>query len=109
VSREDPERPYQEAFMNNFGTTAAMFSRSTAIFSKIIDGIPSERWLVQPANDSNHLLWIAGHVVVHRGIAAKLLGTGWSAPWEKLFTRGAKRVDADQYPPTLDKRNSERI
>lgn len=54
--------------MNAFATTAAMFSRSTAIFNKTIDGIPSERWLVQPAIDSNHLLWIAGHVIVEAEI-----------------------------------------
>jgi len=85
--------------MSDFGITAAMFSRSTAIFSKTIDGIPAEKWLVQPSVDSNHLLWIAGHVVVHRGLAARLLGVEWSAAWEKLFARGKTRVGADQYPP----------
>ena len=88
--------------MSDFGITTAMFSRSTGMFSKTIDGIPPEKWILQPASDSNHLLWIAGHVIVHRGVAAKLLGAEWSAPWEKLFARGAKRVDADQYPPASD-------
>jgi hypothetical protein len=85
--------------MSDFLITTAMFSRSTAIFSKTIDGIPEEKWLVQPSTDSNHLLWIAGHVVVHRGLAARLLGAEWEAAWEKLFARGKKRVGADQYPP----------
>ena len=88
--------------MSDFATTSAMFSRSTAIFNKTIDGIPSERWLVQPSADSNHLLWIAGHVVVHRGLAARLLGAEWSAPWQKLFARGTKRVEPGQYPPARD-------
>jgi len=88
--------------MSEFGTTVAMFSRSTVMFDKAIAGIPPERWLVQPATDSNHLLWIAGHVVVHRGLAARLLGAEWSAPWEKLFARGTKRVDSDQFPPAND-------
>jgi hypothetical protein len=91
-----------EAAMSDFGTTAAMFARSTAIFSRTINGIPAEKWLVQPSADSNHLLWIAGHVVVHRGLTARLLGAEWSAPWEKLFARGTKRVAADQYPPATD-------
>jgi len=84
--------------MSDFGTTAAMFSRSTALFSKTIDGIPPERWLVQPSAESNHMLWIAGHVVVHRGLTTRLLGGEWSAPWEKLFARGTRRVGADRYP-----------
>ena len=88
--------------MSEFGTTIAMFSRSTVMFNKAIDGIPPESWLVQPATDSNHLLWIAGHVVVHRGLAAKLLGAEWSAPWEKLFARGTKRMDSGQFPPAKD-------
>jgi len=85
--------------MSDFGVTVALFSRSSAIFGKTIDGIPAEKWLVQPSIDSNHLLWIAGHVVVHRGLAARLLGAEWSAAWEKLFARGQPRVGADQYPP----------
>jgi hypothetical protein len=72
------------------------------MFNKAIDGISPESWLVQPATDSNHLLWIAGHVVVHRGLAAKLLGAEWSAPWEKLFARGTKRADSEQFPSPHD-------
>ena len=48
--------------------------------------------------DSNHLLWIAGHVVVHRGKVLKLLGQPWSAPWESLFARGVARGASEQYP-----------
>jgi uncharacterized damage-inducible protein DinB len=76
-----------------------MLSRSTGIFNKTVAGISDEKWLEQPGSDSNHMLWIAGHVVVSRASAAKLLGASWSAPWEKLFSRGSKRVDANDYPP----------
>ena len=92
--------------MGEFATTTAMFNRSTGIVEKTTEGIPAEKWLLQPAADSNHLLWIAGHVVVHRAMAAKLLGAEWSAPWEKLFSRGAKRIDAGQYPQVSEIRNA---
>lgn len=68
------------------------------LFEKSTQGIPAEKWLAQPGGDSNHLLWIAGHLVVHRALIPKLLGREWSAPWEKLFVRGAKLVPPEQLP-----------
>jgi len=79
-------------------TLTKMFERNTGFFEKTIEGIPDEKWFAQPGDDSNHLLWIAGHVVVHRAVVPKILGVEWSAPWEKLFSRGGKRIAADQYP-----------
>jgi uncharacterized damage-inducible protein DinB len=77
---------------------ANMFKTNSQIFEKATQGVPSEKWLTRPGNDSNHLAWIAGHVVVHRALVAKLLGLPWSAPWEKLFARGAQLVAPEQYP-----------
>ncbi len=82
----------------DFSMIASMFRTNTQLFEKATQGIPPEKWLVGPGNDSNHLLWIAGHVVVHRAIIIKLLGLESSAPWAKLFTRGAKLVAPEQYP-----------
>jgi DinB superfamily len=76
----------------------AMFSRSAGIFEKTIDGIPDEQWFQQPAEESNHLMWITGHVVVHRAVVPKILGMQWSAPWEKLFSRGSIRAGQQNYP-----------
>jgi uncharacterized damage-inducible protein DinB len=76
--------------------TASMFKANTQLFEKATQGIPPDKWLTRPGDDSNHLLWVAGHVVVHRAMALKLLGGEWSAPWAKLFARGAKLVE--QYP-----------
>jgi hypothetical protein len=84
--------------MSDFANVRAMFARSTAIFSKTTEGVAPEKWLTQPGDDSNHLLWIAGHMVVHRAMAAKVLGQTWEAAWAKLFARGQKRVQGEQYP-----------
>jgi uncharacterized damage-inducible protein DinB len=74
---------------------------NTQIFEKSTQGIPAEKWLAKPSDDSNHLLWIVGHVVVHRALIPKLLGREWSAPWEKLFVRGAKSA-APELLPSVD-------
>jgi uncharacterized damage-inducible protein DinB len=82
----------------DFSIIKGMFKTNADIFEKVVQGVPTEQWLTQPADDSNHLTWVAGHVVIHRAIAAEMLGAQWSAPWRKLFVRGAKLVSPDQYP-----------
>jgi hypothetical protein len=82
----------------DFLNIAGIFKFNTDLFKRTILGIPPDRMLVKPADDSNHLLWVAGHVVVHRARILKLLGQEWSAPWEQLFARGAKLADDGQYP-----------
>lgn len=81
-----------------FATIANMFNTNAKAFDKATQGVAPEKWLVRPSPNSNHLAWIAGHIVVHRAIVAKMLGQQWSAPWEQLFARGAKLADSEQYP-----------
>ncbi|MGC2195258.1 MAG: DinB family protein [Terriglobales bacterium] len=90
----------------DFATIASMFNTNAQAFEKATEGVPAEKWLVRPGNDSNHLAWITGHVVVHRAIVAKILGFEWSAPWEKLFARGAQLVAPEQYPDAGEIRRS---
>lgn len=85
-----------------FATIANMFKTNAQVFGRATEGVPAEKWLVRPGNDSNHLAWLAGHVVVHRAIVAKILGHPWSAPWEQLFARGAKLVEPEQYPDAAE-------
>ena len=74
----------------DFFNISAIFKTNTDLFKKTIQEVPPDRWFVTPGNDSNHLMWIAGHVVVHRAKVLRLLGQEWSAPWEGLFARGTK-------------------
>ena len=89
-----------------FATIASMFKTNAQVFAKATDGVPAEKWLVRPSNNSNHLTWVAGHVVVHRAIVAKMLGHQWSAPWENLFARGAQLVNPEQYPDPAELQRS---
>lgn len=82
----------------DFFNIAGIFKINTDLFKKTIQGITPDRVLVRPGDDSNHILWIAGHVVVHRAKVPKLLGQEWSAPWEGLFARGAKLTAPGEYP-----------
>jgi uncharacterized damage-inducible protein DinB len=82
----------------DFSIIRGMFKTNADIFEKVTNGVPHDQWLKRPSEDSNHLLWVAGHVVVHRALVAEMLGAKWSAPWRKLFSRGAKLVSSDQYP-----------
>jgi len=82
----------------DFFNIAGIFKTNTELFKKTIQGIPPDRWFASPGNDSNHLMWIAGHVVVHRGMVLRILGQEWSSPWEGLFARGAKSAAPEQYP-----------
>ena len=86
----------------DLSTTTAILATNAAVFDRTVQGISEEKWLAQPSPDSNHLLWIAGHVVVHRAKILKLLGQSWSAPWESLFARGVARSTSEQYPKAED-------
>jgi hypothetical protein len=84
---------------NDFFNIAGIFKTNTGLFTRTIQGIPADKLLARPGDDSNHLLWIAGHVVVHRAMVLKILGQEWAAPWEGLFTRGVKLAAPGDYPP----------
>lgn len=86
---------------NGFRNVSGMFRANTEIISKAIEGIPAEDWFRKPGDDSNHLMWVLGHLVVHRGSVLKIAGVDWSSSWGDLFARGSERV-ADAEYPTVD-------
>jgi uncharacterized damage-inducible protein DinB len=86
----------------DFALIESMLKTNTELFDKAVAGIPPEQWLTTPGDGSNHLTWLAGHIVVTRANIPKLLGREWSAPWEGLFKRGAQRVSPEQYPTAAE-------
>jgi uncharacterized damage-inducible protein DinB len=85
----------------DFKNISGMFRTNTDIINKAIADVRPEDWFRAPGDDSNHLMWLLGHVVVHRGHVLKTLGADWSSSWTALFTRGSQRVDEAEYP-TVD-------
>ena len=90
----------------DFANIEGIFNTNTGIVKKAIDGILPKQWFLRPGDDSNHLMWVAGHLVVHRGAVLKTLGAGWETSWSSLFTRGAKLAAQDQYPAVEEIRNA---
>ncbi len=84
--------------MTDLTTVKGMLNVNAQLFDKVTTAVPAELWLSKPGDNSNHMTWVAGHVVVHRARISKLLGASWSAPWENLFVRGAKLEEDAQYP-----------
>src|SRR2546422_4956545 len=90
----------------DFANIEGMFKTNTDIVKKAIDGISAEHWFLRPGDDSNHLMWVAGHLVIHRGAVLKSLSAEWETSWSSLFTRGAKLATPEQYPVVEEVRNA---
>jgi hypothetical protein len=90
----------------SIASAAYSFSTSAALFSKSFEGLSTEEWLRRPNGNSNHMLWIAGHVIWARAAVLGMLGQPWTQPWFPLFTRGSKTVEASEYPAPEEMLNS---
>ena len=64
---------------------ANIFKANTDIVSRAINDVAPEDWFRKPGDDSNHLMWVMGHLIVHRGMTLKLLGGKWETSWAPLF------------------------
>ena len=90
----------------SFSNIKGMFKVNTDIINTAIADVKTEDWFRTPGDDSNHLLWLLGHIVVHRGLVLKTVGADWNASWKSLFARGSERVDAAQYPSIEELRDA---
>src|SRR5829696_2955035 len=82
----------------DFKNISRMFRANTDIINKAIADVRPEDWFRKPSDDSNHMMWLLGHVIVHRGQVLKNLGAQWDSSWAPLFARGAERVADAEYP-----------
>jgi hypothetical protein len=82
----------------DFANIEGMFKSNTDIVNKATADVTAEDWFRKPGDDSNHLMWVMGHLVVHRGLTLQLLGGQWDSSWASLFARGAQRVADTEYP-----------
>jgi uncharacterized damage-inducible protein DinB len=82
----------------DFKNISGIYRANTDIINKAIADVRPEDWFRKPGDDSNHLMWLLGHVVVHRGLVLKTIGGHWDSSWASLFTRGSERVDDADYP-----------
>ena len=91
---------------NGLTNVASIFKANTDIINKAIGDVAPGDWFRKPGDDSNHLLWLMGHVIVHRGKTLTFLGEEWNTAWRSLFARGAERIDDQEYPPVEEMRSA---
>ena len=52
---------------SEFKNVKGMLKINTDIVNKAIADVASDDWFRKPGDDSNHLMWVMGHLIVHRG------------------------------------------
>ena len=82
----------------DFANIGGMYKTNTDIVGKTISEVSDKHWFDKPGDDSNHLMWVLGHLVWSRWNVLKLLGQEYDIPAAQLFERGASVADQDQYP-----------
>ena len=82
----------------DFANIIGMFKRNTDSVTKAIAEVSSERWFDKPGDDSNHLMWVLGHLVWSRANVLKTVNENWEMPSASLFNRGAALTDKRNYP-----------
>ena len=88
----------------DFTNIAGIFKSNTDIVNKAIGNVDPEHWFKGPGDDSNHLMFLMGHLVVHRGHTLRALNVEWKTRWLSLFSQGADRVADTAYPSVEEMR-----
>lgn len=88
----------------DFTNIAGIFKANTDIVNKAIANVDPEHWFKNPGDDSNHLMWIMGHLVVHRAHTLRALGVTWNNKWASMFAQGTDRLADTAYPSTEEMR-----
>jgi uncharacterized damage-inducible protein DinB len=74
------------------------FRFNNGFLLNMVKDLPPAEWLRRPADGTNHITWIMGHIIWTRRAILARLGTEWSAPWLGLFARGVKLDESTAYP-----------
>ena len=90
----------------DFKNITGMFKANTDIVNKAIADVEDQHWFKRPGDDSNHLTWMLGHLIVHRGHILKTLGVDYDNTWAELFARGVERRADSDYPSVEELRNA---
>ena len=67
-----------------------LYQTSDGLYLKALDGLDPEQALRRPSEQSNPLLWIAGHLAWTRARICGLLGETVEFRWPEAFARGAR-------------------
>jgi len=86
---------------------AHQYALSTNLVLQCTADIQPDHWFAQPCDASNHLMWVAGHVLNTRSrVILGLLGGQPRGYSEELFARGGKLVERSKYPTPQEIRDA---
>ena len=78
---------------------AHQYAINTDLFNRCTADIQPDHWFAQPCDASNHLMWIAGHMLNTRsGVILRSLGKQPASYWGDLFARGGGLAARSKYP-----------
>src|SRR5262244_1783221 len=89
----------EEARMEtDFSNITGMFKTNSDLINKAVVEVPSEHWFTKPGDESNHFMWVLGHLIWSRGNVIRCLGEQWENPYAPQFARGANLTEREEYP-----------
>jgi len=83
-------------------TMVPLFRANDSLFHSALDGIAREDLLRRPHDNSNPLIWVAGHAMTSRWSLTKISGEDMENQWAKIFGRGATVDSNVSYPEASD-------
>lgn len=83
---------------NRISAATHTFRMNANLLEKSFGDLEPGEWLRRPAESSNPVLWIVGHVIWNRSRVLAMLGEEWTRSWLPLFARGATLGGDASYP-----------
>jgi hypothetical protein len=72
------------------------------LYAKALHGLDPDELSRAPAENTNPMVWMAGHLAQSRVRLGKLLGVEAEVPWPSLFQRESSPPSAQRYPALAD-------
>lgn len=79
-------------------SAAENFRFNSRSLKDAVSDLSPEEWLKRPNENTNHIAWIVGHVVLGRSRVLHFMGTEWTKPGLEIFGRGKKLQEDSAYP-----------
>ena len=77
---------------------ALIFSLNDPFVLQALEGLSREEGWRRLTEDTNPLLWVAGHIVQTRAMVLQMLGETVDTGWGSRFDRGSRLGEAKDYP-----------
>jgi uncharacterized damage-inducible protein DinB len=84
------------------GPLGVIFTVNNSLVSRAITGLSEDELWHRPAESSNPMFWLLGHIVHTRGALLRMLGEPYRTGWGDRFQRGAALKSRADYPALDD-------